>query len=92
MWGDLSSVSFYDLPGYDCPVNGHYFWGYWFENGNKIVLATAHVHDQTLVEHHLLPSLLPPLLPPSLYFNGACGDLTYPNEWRHPWSRFCKND
>ena len=80
MWGDLSAVSFYDLHGYDFPVNGHDFWGYWFENGNKIVLATAHVHDQTLVEHEMMHALLQTGLHPALYFTGACGDLTYPNE------------
>ncbi|MEO8909835.1 MAG: hypothetical protein ABI408_06355 [Gemmatimonadaceae bacterium] len=80
MWGTLSAVSFYEVGGYDFPVKGHDFWGYWFEDGNKIVLATAHAQDKTLVEHEMMHALLQTGLHPALYFNGACGDLTYPNE------------
>ena len=80
MWGSLSGVRFYVLPGYDFPVNGKDFWGYWIETGNKIVVAAAHAGDKKLVEHEMMHALLQTGLHPALYFNGVCGDLVYPNE------------
>jgi hypothetical protein len=79
--GDVHAVAFYVVPNDSTiQVGSESYWGYWIKNGNKVVLAGAWADNEKLVKHEEMHALLQSALHPPAYFNGPCGDLTYPNE------------
>ena len=79
--GDIRAVSFYVLPNDSTvQVGNESYWGYWIESGDRIVLAGPWVSNEKLVKHEEMHALLQSPLHPPAYFNGPCGDLTYPEE------------
>ena len=79
--GDIHAVSFYVLPNdTTVKVGNESYWGYWIEAGDRIVLAGPWANDEKLVKHEEMHALLQSPLHPPAYFEGACGDLAYPEE------------
>jgi hypothetical protein len=79
--GDVHAVAFYVFPNDSTiQVGSETYWGYWIKDGNRIVLAGARADSEKLVKHEEMHALLQSALHPPAYFNGPCGDLTYPNE------------
>jgi hypothetical protein len=79
--GDVHSVAFYVEPNASTiQVGSENYWGYWIKSGNRIVLAGTWATNEKLVKHEEMHALLQSPLHPPAYFNGPCGDLTYPNE------------
>ena len=79
--GDVHAVAFYVIPGDSTiHVGSESYWGYWIKDGNEIVLAGTWADSEKLVKHEEMHALLQSALHPPAYFNGPCGDLTYPNE------------
>jgi hypothetical protein len=79
--GDVHAAAFYVFPNDSTiQVGSESYWGYWIKNGNRIVLAGARADSEKLVKHEEMHALLQSALHPPAYFNGPCGDLTYPNE------------
>jgi hypothetical protein len=64
----------------DVVVNGHSYWAYWVREGNKIILSEAWASNTKLVKHEMMHALLQDGTHPTKYFNGVCGDLSYPGE------------
>ena len=79
--GDVHKVAFYvDPSDSTIQVGSESYWGYWIENGNRIVLAGPWAENEKLVKHEEMHALLQSPLHPPAYFNGLCGDLTYAQE------------
>ena len=79
--GDIHAASFYVLPDDSVVrVGNESYWGYWIEAGDRIVLAGPWASNEKLVKHEEMHALLQSALHPPAYFNGPCGDLTYPDE------------
>ena len=79
--GDIHAASFYVLPGDSVvQVGNESYWGYWIEAGDRIVLAGPWASNEKLVKHEEMHALLRSPLHPPAYFDGPCGDLTYPDE------------
>jgi hypothetical protein len=77
---DIRSVQFYVIPNSDSvSVGSESYWGYWIRDGNKIVLAGNWATNEKLVKHEEMHALLQDGSQPTTYFNGLCGDLSYPN-------------
>lgn len=79
--GDIHAASFYVLPSDSVvQVGNESYWGYWIEAGDRIVLAGPWASNEKLVKHEEMHALLQSPLHPPAYFDGPCGDLTYPDE------------
>ncbi len=79
--GDVRAVAFYVIPSVTTvQVGSETYWGYWIKEGDRIVLAGAWTANEKLVKHEEMHALLQSALHPQAYFNGPCGDLTYPDE------------
>lgn len=56
--GDLAAVRWYYVPGADTiRVGGQYYHGFWYGDGNRIVLAEKMVLAGSLVRHEMLHAL-----------------------------------
>lgn len=81
--GDFDAVRFYVLPDRSSfTVDGKTYWGYWSPQGNTITLAERWAMTEKLVKHEEMHALLQDTSHPAAYFNGACGDLSYPDSER----------
>ena len=79
--GNVYAVAFYVLPNDSTiRVGSEFYWGYWIQEGDRIILAGPWATSEKLVKHEEMHALLQSPLHPAAYFNGPCGDLTYPNE------------
>lgn len=89
MWTDLEKCSgitrswqeptYYVLMGKsEIIVDGKSYWGYWMQDGNKIILVEPRATDTQLLRHEQMHALLQSGEHPAQYFNGVCGDLTIP--------------
>jgi hypothetical protein len=75
--GDLGAVRWYAAPGgaFTVEPNGKPYDGYWFGDGNRIVLAGDAVGNGATVRHEMLHALLRTGAHPSQYFRERCGPL-----------------
>ena len=69
--GRLSSVSWFVAP--QIHMGGQHYGGYWWENGNRILLAESRILDGPIVRHEMLHALLQDGDHPPEYFGSRCG-------------------
>ena len=79
--GDFTAVRFYQDPGESVVhTNGDSANGYWFRDGNRIVVGQYRVYDGQLVRHEMLHALIGKTAgeghPPE-YFVEKCGGIVH---------------
>ena len=67
-------VSWYTAPHSDLEVRGEPAFGAWFEQGNRIALASGTTKNPSLVRHEMLHAILRAGGHPSEYFQQKCAD------------------
>jgi hypothetical protein len=73
---DLSQIHWYEIPGVTTfTVRGEAYNGYWWREGNRIVIAGGSVDDGSLVRHEMLHDLIGRDGHPRSYFLDRCGGV-----------------
>lgn len=79
--GDFQAVHFYQDPGESIVhTNGDSANGYWFRDGNRIVVGQFRVYDGALVRHEMLHALIGRSAGeghPAEYFVQKCGGIVH---------------
>lgn len=71
--GDLSQVAWYRVDAPAVVINGVEYDGYWFADGNRIVLGPGGYSSVGVIEHEMLHALLHRGDHPCRYFVELCG-------------------
>ena len=72
--GDLGTIRWYVVPSATTfTVKGREYWGMWYEEGNRIVLAENSTHIVGDIAHEMLHALLRRGDHPAEYFLEKCG-------------------
>lgn len=79
--GDFSAVRFYDVPGkYIVDAAGDSANGYWFSNGDRILVGEYRMYEGPLLRHEMLHALLRKTEGtghPAEYFVDKCGGVVH---------------
>ena len=73
--GNLDAITWYLVRSQEIDIGGEAYDGYWYEDGNRILLSKPSVRDGGTVRHEMLHALLQSGAHPVEYFVTRCGAL-----------------